>query len=338
MFTETLRELVDWSGGRDAEVLTLLVDLTQEHAEEWARRELLALARAEAGLAGLVDDVGARLGPELVTARDGSYEGLALFRCLDPELDEMIALRFPLENQILLGRDPFLRQLLFYAEEYEPAVCAVVHTEFAELCEVTMGDLGRRSRVVPTHGRSLGQELNARLGRVLRDAPRHIVLLGAEVDLGACEETLSEVVRQRTIGRIPLPLEIADSAFLPAVHAALQSYERREEARAVRDLFERSEGAAIGVEPTLQAINQGRLEKLLVLHEYRARGWLCDACDLLGARVAPPACLACGATTASVALEEHIADQAAAQGAEIENVHRSDELSLAGGIGGLVKR
>ena len=75
----------------------------------------------------------ARLPERVERARQQDYDGLAIFLSVSPPLDREIRLRFPVENQALVGRDPFLRHLLVYDEEYERSLAVVLRDEIAQV-------------------------------------------------------------------------------------------------------------------------------------------------------------------------------------------------------------
>lgn len=347
-FYDIVRNLVDFSAPPDAQVLSLYLDISQGK-----EKEALAFAREECGLLldleeeaapgsleEMVKEVLSSLAGEIEEARAEEYDGLAFFLCAAPPLHQRIRLRFPFQNQAQVGRDPFLRQLLFYTEEYEQAVCVTLGDGTISLCEVHVGDISRTREILPTHGRSPGEELNAVLSRLLREDPRlHVILLGEEKRRREIEPLLSQTVLGRVIDRIDEPLVPQSPRFLPAIHRSLQAYERRSEEEGVARLLpsRAEEGAvAVGLKETLDALNRGTVQTLYILQDFSGTGWLCDACFYLGLPPAPPLCLACGASVSEVPLEEHVLDQAAALGAEIETVFSSEALAKIGGVGALL--
>jgi hypothetical protein len=338
-----VRRLVGWHAPPEALVLSLYLDITGG-AEAALVRAQEALARAldddadpRAGaLLGCVRGRWAALADRTRRAEAEGYAAVASFHCAEPALESTLRLRFPVEPRCDLGRDPFLRQVLIYAEEYESTVCVVLGAPVV-LCEVSLGDLTRSVTLSPTHGRTEDEEVNAALYRMVTDDPKlHVVLLGAPARVEASWGALSDAVRARVIDRVDEALAPTDRRFLPAVHRSLQAYERRQEAAGVAALLRartQGEPVALGLQETLSAINQGRIEALYVLRGFQGRAWLCDACDRLEELPAPPACTACGATVCVVPVEEHLLDQAAACGAEVETVLESEALRAAGGVG-----
>ncbi len=346
---DIIRELVAWTAPPETAVLSLYLDVSPaapEDAVEFARtacKELLGeheFARGDEAFAALVIDELDIL-PRLVhKARQGDYDGLALFLCADPLLKANVRLRFAFENQALIGRDPFLRHLLVYAEEYERCLCVVLMNEMAYLGDIHVGELTDVKEVKPSERRDLYEEVSVALARMVRDDPQlHVMLFAPVSERHRLESILSRDVLSRVIDRLDEPIHPHATEFLRTVHRCLQNYERRTEAAGVARLFrlrEEDGQVAIGTDETLQTINRGKIKVLYALQSFSERGWLCDVCDCLGCLPAPPCCVACGASVSPVPLEEHIFDQAAACGAEIETVYENEMLAQAEGIGALI--
>lgn len=343
----TLKRLVEWSGPSTARVLSLYLDLTGrggqdplDRAEEACKQLLAGTPAGEGALGELTLSYLAKLPAALERSRELGYGGLALFLCAHPRLEERVRVRLPLPNAAALRRRPALRHLLALAEEYERTVCAVVGPVSARVCEIHVGDLVAEREVKASQRRQMPQELAAALARMVReDHLLHVVLMGAPEDRVVAEEALSQDVRARIIDRVDRAIAPDDPEHLLVVQRCLQAYERRAEAAGVARLLRlphEEQEVAIGLRATLDAINRGRLKVLYVLQRWEEQGWLCEACSCLGALPAPPFCLACDAPVKVVPLEEHVIDQAAACGAEIETVKESQLLGDLGGIGALI--
>jgi hypothetical protein len=344
---DTLRTLSQWRSGPGALVLTLYLDVAEGRdgaALAFARREcealLEGLAGVEArGLDALVRAELAALPAAIDGARRDRYDGIALFLSAEPPLRERVRLRFSFENYAVLSRAPRPGQLLFFAEEYEASVAVVIGDAGVRVVGLEVGDVKSSHALRPSHGRSIAAELNVELHRRVYERPDlHVILLGAPAARDAVEAGLDRGLAARVIGRVDVPLEPDDPEFLSAVHRVQQAHERRAEEAGVAGLAparEAGEPVAIGVDETLDAINQGTLAKLYLLQGLSLQGWICDGCEYLGKLPVPPTCLACGAAVSPVALEEHIVAQAAACGAEIETVLESATLEGYGGVAGL---
>lgn len=349
-----LQHLIAHQGHRQAPVLSLYLDLTPGACEAPLDFVHDACQRmlddehepCERALAERFGEVLTRLPCTIEDARRHGYAGLALFVCCEPQLELDIRLRFPFDNQLTLGRDPALRQLLFYAEEYERCVCVIIDpigpggVLRLDLCEVRIGGASRPRRLHPDASNDPLLTLDASLMALLRDEPTlHFVVFAPAELHDATRRALSEPVRRAALEWYDEVLHPRQPRFLSLVHRCLQRWERQQEARRVAALLaDRDAGrpAAVGLEATLEALHQQCVETLIVLQNFAAAGWRCDACDRLAGTPVAPVCTSCGATVAAVDLEDHILDLAAAAGAVIETVCDSDALERLGGIGALL--
>ncbi|MCU0687686.1 MAG: hypothetical protein MUF34_36500 [Polyangiaceae bacterium] len=343
---DTLRALFDWPAGPDTLVLSLYLDVArgrEDAALDFARQECDALLEALAGkrhrLEPLLRAELDALPAAIDRARAEGYDGLAFFLSASPPLRELARLRFSFDNAAELGRSPRPGQLLFFAEEYEASVAVVAHEGSVRLVALEVGDVRGVHALRPSHGRSPAAELNVELHRRLHERPGlHVLFVGDPTARDPLEAGLDATIAARVIGRIDGPASPDDPEFLLAIHRVQQAHERRAEEAGVARLAparEAGEPVALGVAETLDAINQGTLQKLFLLQDLPLKGWVCDGCDYLGTPPAPPACVACGASVSVVPLEEHIVAQAAACGAEIETVLESATLGSYGGVAGL---
>jgi hypothetical protein len=349
-FYDTLKQLVDWGSEPGTLVLSLYLDIGPGHERralsyaEGACDELLGHLDADSEeerafdemVRGLLDTLAA----EIELARAADYDGLCVFACAEPALHEVVRLRFPFTNQADAGRAPHLRQLLYYQEEYEQSVGVTVTPGDIHVCEIHVGDARGALKIRPTHGRTREQETAATLHRLLHGQPHlHVILMGEPAARAALEAAFDQPIVDRVIARLDEALLPSDNGYLRGIHRALQAYERQAEAAGVAALLARQRAglpAAVGLHETLEAINRGKVSTLYLLQSFSTRGWLCDVCGRMGILPAPPACTACGASVSVVPLEEHMLDQAAACGAEIDTVFESEELSGLGGVAALL--
>lgn len=339
---DTLRELVAWQAPPETPVLSLYLDLSEHDADRDAAAEVDDLLDdhpwVDDAFRTRVEERLAQLPHDLMEAATHGHEGLALFLSVDPPLDVVVGVHFPLEPIARVGRDPFLRPLLTLDEEYEPALVAVLADE-PWLGEVHVGGLEDTCPLELTERHTLAGDALMQVRRRLRDDARtHLIVAGPPEERAALVGRLPADLRSRLVGELDRTWLPDGEGFLQAVHRVLQQRERRVEAEAVALLREHRGEATVAVGPaeTLAALNRGKIQKLLILQDLTLFGWLCDSCSQLGLLPEPPVCTACGASVTEVALDEHVLDQAAACGAEIETVYKSKELAEMGGLGALV--
>jgi len=94
--------------------------------------------------------------------------------------------------------------------------------------------------------------------------------------------------------------------------------------------------AAAGVEPTIDAVNRGTVDRLYLLASYREDGRGCPACHALQ-RAHDVVCRWCGATTSTLELGEAMVQRVLATGGDVASLDGHAGLARAGGIAALLR-
>ncbi|TYO90153.1 hypothetical protein [Oceanicella actignis] len=176
------------------------------------------------------------------------------------------------------------------------------------------------------------RELYARFGRVLEKAlaemgAGRLVLIGDEVETAVVLAAAPRGVRARVAAVLPNPAEDAEpdaALILRHVAPALEKAERAAE-NALLDAIAEQPGVW-GLDPTLDALQLGRVEVLVLPWECEAEVWRCENGMLFGAE--EPARKICEAPR-KVRLADHVLDLAAEHGARVEFVRGDAAERLA---------
>jgi peptide chain release factor subunit 1 len=197
------------------------------------------------------------------------------------------------------------------------------------------------------HVRRVGELAGRRFGQRALDG----VLLGApEEMLGRLEEALPNGLRGRIVGRVEVDVDSASREdVLAAAHDVLQRIHREREDEALDRLREGLSGgprpAAARIADVLVALNEHRVETLVIAAGTTATGRECPKCGWLGA--AGDVCPADGSAT--VAREDIIGpvvQRALLQSADVRVLRRREPdgepavagpLDLYGGIGAVLR-
>jgi peptide subunit release factor 1 (eRF1) len=167
------------------------------------------------------------------------------------------------------------------------------------------------------------------------------LLVGAPHELrGRLEDALDTPSRARIAGEVEVDVEHATvDQVLEAARAAIEADGERREREALDRLKEGMGAAgrgAAGLEDSLAALNEQRVETLLINNGLTASGVRCPACDWLGGE--GERCPADGS-----ALErredvlEDATERALAQSAEIFVIQRFEDLRPLGGVGAVLR-
>lgn len=256
--------------------------------------------RAEADLARI--EARAREGFDRSRVR-----GVAMFSSVGEDLWEVVELPVPVRSQLVVNATPAVAQLeavlqhtttvgVLAADKVHARVFVFRLDELIEHVEV-VDDLGRDYDTVGEHDRGGVTEHREELAHQhLRHATRllwsafqehafdHLVLAAPDHLASELEAGLHPYLRERLHGRLAVEPSASESAIRDAVLVAVSEIERAREAALVEDLRSAigSGGRAVaGLDTVLDALNDDRVERLLVSDGYESEGWHCPACDRL---------------------------------------------------------
>lgn len=267
---------------------------------------------------------------------------LAVF--LSGDLLEAVPLSHPVPGRIVIARQPYVEPLVV-GERRERWCVTLVDRRRGRIFEGDAADLsdgteiadqvrGKHKQGGPSQAnyqRSIEHDADQHLRNVAEELYRHwrrrpftrLVLGGPVEDVDRFGQVLhNDLRRVLTDVRLPLDVEIASVADVRAATERLvESEEAAQRAEALAQLEERvaaGGAAALGLEPTLTALNERRVELLVLDHNLEARGARCPSCRLLypertatcpadGTRVEPVADLREAAVEAAVLQDAGVA-------------------------------
>lgn len=253
----------------------------------------------------------------------GPSRGVALFSCSSSSLWESVLVSRPVSDRAILADHPYVLPLEALVETYETFCTVLVDREKARIFVARMGgirevtgvldevpgrhDQGGWSQAryqrhiedhVIRHLRHVGEELFRYLKRQGFD---HLILAGPEEVVAEFERDLHDYLKRRIVGGITLPMTASAAEVLERTLQVEEEVETRRE----REVVERvnAEAAAgrhavIGLEPVLAALNESRIDTLVVPFGLAVEGVQCTQCGWLG--TSGTVCMACGGATERV--------------------------------------
>ena len=353
-------------------VLSLYLDLAPAEfathpARSTAVRSLLDEARKKIESAELEQNDVKALRATLERA-EGFFDGelptegvhsVAVFACEPLELFESIALPRTLPTRIVISKTPLVAPLALTSNDGSWGVVLVNRevgrlltgdgSHLQEVDDVRSGVHGRHQQggwSQARYERTIDNEVEDHLRHVaelvVQELDRHSfdhLLLGGPHDLlSDFRKYLREDVAERASGELD-GVDVATASpddVLDAMRPALDAHQERRE----REAFERL-GApltASGTTDVLHALNERRVETLLIDEARTEPGTVCPACGWVGPAGAKE-CPADGTRVDAVEdLKEPAVELAIQQDAEVLPVRvRPDELRTAGGIAALLR-
>ena len=321
-----LRKLADWRAN-GAPVSSLYLDVDgrryprkQDYlvrADEMAhllRSEAAEMDRARRGSVGR--DADRML--KFVRALDrGSTRGIALFSSADGGLWEEVTVPRPLRDRAVVADQPHLLPLEALVETYQSFCTVIVDREKARIFLAKMGRIREATDLfddVPgqheqggwsqsRYQRHIEEHVGKHLKRVADVLLRfsklkgfdHLILAGPEEILPQFEQGLHDYLRQRVVVRTTLAMTASESDVLQRSLAVEEGFEAKRKLRTLERLNAESAAgrqAVRGLGPALSALNDGRVETLIVPFGVSRKGLRCSACGRLA--LEGDACATCG--------------------------------------------
>lgn len=288
--------------------------------------------------------------------------GLAMFSSSGSGFWRVYELPVPVRDQVVVNNTPAVRQLEVVLDEYERFGVLLADRQRArmfvfELGEVVESDeqfdrLPRNDDDDHSHSKDKTRDhVAAHVSQHLRHAANvafevfktksfdHLIL-GAPDEIAAqLESVLHPYLRERVRARCNVAVGASADEVRSAALQVESAVEREKETEAVarlRDAAGAGRKGVTGVDATLAALAERRVETLLVSAGFETPGWRCGECGHV-ARVGP-ACPIDGATMHEVAdVVEEAVEEALAQHCRVEICVDNADLDVLGRIGALLR-
>jgi peptide subunit release factor 1 (eRF1) len=234
--------------------------------------------------------------------------GLALFACGPAALFEPIRLARPVETRAVVDDSPFVEPLVELAARGTWMV-ALVNRQVGRLFQGTAEHLDELPPIADeVHGqhkqgglsqaryqRSVDEDVADHLRHVaeaafrrFQRAPFDKLLLGGPAETGAeFEAMLHAYLAERLAGRIDIDVENtnADDVTAAAAEKITEHRHQREEEslERLREAVARGSRGAAGLDDVLEALNERRVETMLIAQGFSAPGCTCPQCGWVGA-------------------------------------------------------
>lgn len=375
---ETTTELGSLAAIEGAPCVTLYLNtrlkepLAREHARHFVHRRIERALRAAGGDARAdLERVREEALRRVERPEEGAPAAVAVFACGARSLFKVVALEVPVEDQLVLGSEPALKQLAALTGTYDRTLLVLVSAEDARIYELLLGRVENVETVtgneINTHRaerKSPGwtqlryqRQVREQIERHLREVASRLTVLfdrgrPPQLVVGGAQPTIDRFLHElpnRLRTRVKDVVSLAPGAQLTdVVHAAMKASDAEERSRASDGVQQTvdmalSDGpAALGLDEVLEAAQQKRLMTLFVDPQFRRDGWRCRDCSCLakgpeasaspeGERT-PGTCVFCSGKTLPVELGEALVRQAIVQGGEVELVPRSSTLQSFDGV------
>jgi len=292
---------------------------------------------------------------------DDGTQAVAVYACAPAELLETVRLPRPLDSRVVINDSPFVEPLVAAVPDGS-WVLLLANRRSARLFFGTPGELEETDRIEDNvhqqhsqggwsqarYERSVDKDVEEHLSGVadvlfrrFKLSPFDHLLIGApEETVGDLEAALHPYLRERIAGKVQVDVEnsgIDDvrAAALAAEEAWQQGREREALDRLAAGVG-RGERAAAGLDDVLAALNEFRVETLLLAPGFDAAGYRDASSGLITSedRSGP---VDEGALERVDDLAEVVIEKAIEQSAEVMRVRFHDDLEQHGGIAALLR-
>ena len=291
-----------------------------------------------------------------------NVRGLAMFSCTAEGLWRVFALPVGVRNQLVVNHSPAVRQLETVLDEYERFGVLLADRQRARMLVFELGELvesSERFEPLPRgddddrsytkdHARDhvaahAAQHLRHAASvafSVFQERSFHRLIIGAPDEIATeLESLLHPYLRDRLEARCAVGVGASDDQIRAAAHEVEAAVERRKESELVARV--RAEAGAgrkgvTGLDATLRALGERRVDTLAVSAGFESPGWRCVACAQL-TRVGRN-CPVCGRRMERVDdVVEEAVDEALSQSCRVETCVDNADLDVLGRVGALLR-
>lgn len=292
--------------------------------------------------------------------------GLAVFSCSAHDFWRVVELPVAVRDQVVVNHSPSVRQLEVVVDEYERFGLLLADKQRARVFVYELGEVvesteltdllprrddeghssdrsSRRDQAQSHESALVHQHLRHAADaafRMFQDRGFERLIIGAPEEIA---KELQSVLHPYLQERLEARCNIAVNASVDEIRAAAleveASVERRKEAEIVsrlRDAVGAGNRGVAGLDDTLKALVERRVDTLLVSNGYSQPGWRCPACDHICkiGRMCP----VCETEMHAVDdVVEEAVEEALAQSCEVEICVGNADLDVLGCIGALLR-
>lgn len=295
---------------------------------------------------------------------DEANKGLVMYTELGGDWNEMIELPLPVENRLVVDQRPVVTPLVEIVERYHHHGVILVDREHLRLLSIyldqTLNETEVKTEPYPAphdlkRGGFSARDFQQRKAEETRHffkefaaeveafhrkhGPDDLILLGTHENVKKFSEFLPDPLRKKVVHTDRLDVEASAAEVREKLAPVFRERLEREEAEAVDLLRERvrqSHKAVSGFEDTLEQLQEGKIETLIIARAHTEQGGRCEKCAFLLARTSGECPYCGGQVLDGIDLVEEMIRMAEDQSARIDFA-AAPTLTEFGGVGGLLR-
>lgn len=277
-------------------------------------------------------------------------KGRFIFACSSETFLHVYRLAVEPERSLVLDTSPFLLPLARLRADYEDYGMLLVDSREARFVCIR-SDIAEEKRHLSTdlmNKHKKGGWSQMRFNHLRKEAIKSFFSEVAENVRGTCDELqtkgliiagpgdakqqllemLPKNVQENVLDVIDLPMDISGNELVEAGDAVLHENELSESRKIAEELKSeilRGGLGLSGVEEVREALEQARVNILLIRKGSSIPGWICERCQNLQANARPPEeCDRCGGPASTVDVVEELYELAQRTGAQVEFMEQDD--------------
>ncbi|HET6230396.1 MAG TPA: VLRF1 family aeRF1-type release factor [Longimicrobiaceae bacterium] len=289
---------------------------------------------------------------------DEANRGVVIYAELGGEWMEAVQFPVSVQNRLVVGPRPVIAPLAQVLESYHHYGVILLDREHVRILSVYLGtlldEINVRPNPIPTphdvHAGGYSQERFQRRKReemkhffkdfckevedfVARYRPDDLVILGTDENVAAFREFLPDSILQKVVHTGPMEIDDPASEILQRLEPHLRTAQEsasREVIEQVRDRVAHDYLATAGFQGTLTALQEGKVDTLLLASDQRRDGVRCGQCGFVFARDLKTCPYDGSSTLQGVDVVEEMVRMAEGQGVAISFADPQDVQDLKG--------
>src|SRR4030043_1170851 len=293
-------------------------------------------------------------------------KGLAILSSQGKNIWKEFHLSVPIRNEVIVDKTPYIKPLLDILDNYQRYALLLVGRDSARLFLIHLGEIEEYTEVhsadVPgrhkkggwfalsekSYERHIDYHVALHLKDVLkqldtflsREYVGRLIIGGAEEAVTKVRAMLPQAVADKIIGTFQAEMFAKSKEILEKVEPILKEFEKKKEAETIDDLLTKTmknENAVIGIENVLNALQEGRIMKLIFLKDYKQSGLICKNCGYLTIQHISKCPYCKGEIQGVNYIVDLAAQKAVEQGAFVEVTDENKKLKESGSIGAFLR-
>lgn len=280
---------------------------------------------------------------------------LAIFSSDKNNYFKVIFLPENIENALIVDSSPYIRPLAEMEDAWKSITLVLINSNHAKIYSVSCGKIleerelsaeimnkhkkggwsqARFQRLRKSSIHSFFVEVSEELQKFVEDS---LIVAGPGVAKYEFVKILPESVAKRILGVVDMNMENSENLYEKANELILEKGEEEKE-RLIENLIKEilKNGLAVyGIDETMKAVEEGRVEILMVEKNYKIKGWICENCQIIE-KGSIKKCFNCGGKVSEVDVIEEIIELAERMDTKVEFFGK-EEMKKFGHIAGLLR-